>query len=71
MDEKIIQISPAPANMAVVWRDSDEQRNAKVVCLALVEDKDGARSVKPMVIHGAREIQLAPVPNTVSYTYTM
>ena len=71
MDEKIIQIIPAPANMAVVWRDSDEQRNAKVVCLALVEDKDGARAVKPMVIHGAREIQLAPVPNTVSYTYTM
>lgn len=71
MDEKIIQISPAPANMVVAWRDSNEQRNAKVVCLALVEDKDGARAVKPMVIHGANEIQLAPVPNTVSYTYTM
>lgn len=71
MDEKIIQIIPAPANMAVVWRDSDEQRNAKVVCLALVEDKDGARAVKPMITHDAHEIQLTPVPNTVSYTYTM
>lgn len=71
MDEKIIQISPAPANMAVAWRDSNEQRNAKVVCLALVEDKDGGRAVKPMAIYNANEIQLAPVPNTVSYTYTM
>lgn len=71
MDEKIIQISPAPASMAVAWRDSNEQRNAKVVCLALVEDKDGARAVNPMVINGTNEIQLAPVPNTVSYTYTM
>ena len=52
MDEKIIQISPAPANMTVAWRDSNEQRNAKVVCLALVEDKDGARAVNPMVING-------------------
>lgn len=70
MDEKIIQISPAPAGMAVAWRDSDGQRTGEIVCLALVEDKDGARAVKPMVIHGANEIQLFPVPNTVSFTYT-
>lgn len=69
MDEKIIQISPAPAGMVVAWLSGGEQKNTKVVCLALVEDKDGGRAVKPMAIYNANEIQLAP--DTVSLRYTM
>lgn len=71
MDEKIIQISPAPVGMVATWVSDNEQKSIKVACLALVEDKDGGRAVKPMAIYNANEIQLAPVPNTVSYTYTM
>lgn len=69
MDEKIIQISPAPANMIITWVSDGEQKNTKVACLALVEDKDGGRAVKPMAIYNANEIQL--VPDTVSLRYTM
>jgi hypothetical protein len=63
MDEKIIQISPAPVGMIATWVSEGEQKNTKIVCLALVEDKDGGRSVRPMAIYNANEIQL--VPDTV------
>lgn len=69
MDEKIIQISPAPVGMVATWVSDNEQESIKVACLALVEDKDGGRAVKPMAIYNANEIQL--VPDTVSLRYTM
>ncbi len=69
MDEKIIQISPAPVGMVATWVSDNEQKSIKVACLALVEDKDGGRAVKPMAIYNANEIQL--VPDTVSLRYTM
>lgn len=69
MDEKIIQIIPAPAGMVATWVSDNEQKNIKVTCLALVEDKDGARSVKPMAIHNESDIQI--IPNEVSLRYSM
>lgn len=69
MNEKIIQISPAPVGMVATWVSDNEQKSIKVACLALVEDKDGGRAVKPMAICNANEIQL--VPDTVSLRYTM
>lgn len=69
MDEKIIQISPAPAGMVATWVSDNEQKNIKVACLALFEDKDGARSVKPMAIHNESDIQI--IPGEVSLRYSM
>lgn len=69
MDEKIIQISPAPAGMVATWVSDNEQKSIKVACLALVEDKDGARSVKPMAIHNESDIQI--IPGEVSLRYSM
>lgn len=64
MEEKIIQISPAPVGMIATWVSEGEQKNTtQIVCLALVEDKDGGRSVRPMAIYNANEIQF--VPDTV------
>lgn len=63
MDEKIIQISPAPVGMIAAWVSEGKQKNTQIVCLALVEDKDGGRSVRPMAIYNANEIQF--VPDTV------
>ena len=43
MDEKIIQIIPAPANLMYSY-DGEEAKH--VVCLALVEFKDGYREIR-------------------------
>ena len=45
MDEKIIQIIPAPANLMYSY-DGEEAKH--VVCLALVEFKDGDREIRAM-----------------------
>ena len=45
MDEKIIQIIPAPANLMYSY-DGEEAKD--VVCLALVEFKDGDREIRAM-----------------------
>lgn len=69
MDEKIIQISPAPVGMVATWVSDNEQKSIKVACLALVENNDGARSVKPMAVHNENEIRI--IPDEVSLRYAM
>lgn len=46
-EEKIIQIIPAPTDMIATY-DSMPDIFERVVCLALVEDEHGERTVKPM-----------------------
>lgn len=50
MEYKIIQIIPAPKNMYSVYQDLTEEIKCKIICLALVEYKDGGREVVPMDI---------------------
>ena len=45
MEEKIIQIIPAPANLMYGY-DGEEAKH--VVCLALVEAEDGDREIRAM-----------------------
>lgn len=53
MNEKILQIIPAPADMWATYEDEQTGKISRdrVVCLALVEWADGTRSVEAMV-HG-------------------
>lgn len=46
-EDIIIQIIPAPADMIATY-DSVPDLYERVVCLALVEDENGERTVKPM-----------------------
>ena len=45
MEEKIIQIIPAPANLMYSYGGEDANH---VVCLALVESEDGDREIRAM-----------------------
>lgn len=54
MNDKILQIIPAPADMWAVFEgtdaDGEKYRNRnRVACLALVEGRDGSRDVAAMV----------------------
>lgn len=51
MHSKIIQIIPAPPNMWARWEpdDGEELEYSPVVCLALMQEKDGGTYVTPMV----------------------
>lgn len=54
MNEKILQIIPAPADMWAVHEGTDENGNAyrtrnRVVCLALIDARDGTTDVSAMV----------------------
>lgn len=69
MNETIVQIIPAPVGLNATWVSDGEQKRIKVSCLALVEDKDGGRAVKPMAIHNESDIQI--IPNEVSLRYVM
>ncbi len=40
MDDKIIQIMPAPDNLYAVYDDDGEELKTKIVCLALTNDGD-------------------------------
>ena len=48
--DKILQIIPAPADMKVWYKDQDSGHvfSCPIVCLALVEDRDGRRYIQPM-----------------------
>lgn len=69
MDEKIIQITPIAGRLEASWVSDGKEKHIIAVCLALVEDKDGARSVRPMAVYNGNEIQI--IPDTVSLRYTM
>ena len=45
MEEKIIQIIPAPANLMYSYNGEEAKH---VVCLALVETEDGDREIRAM-----------------------
>lgn len=45
MDYKIVQIIPAPNNMCAIYRDETEIIKNKIVCLALIQYKDGETEV--------------------------
>ncbi len=50
MNDKIIQIITAPANLKAIFVNEGKQNNVNVLCLALMEDTDdGSRYVTPMV----------------------
>lgn len=54
MNETILQIIPAPADMWVVFEGTDIDGNSyryrdRVACLALIEGQDGNRNVVAMV----------------------
>lgn len=52
MNEKILQIIPAPADMWATYEDENgETKRDRIVCLALIEWINGERSVEAMV-HG-------------------
>lgn len=57
--DKIIQIIPAPPNMFVKWKqteDCEENELSPVVCLAL-KDCEGVTLVSPMVAFESGEIE--------------
>ena len=50
MNEKILQIIPAPADMWATYEDENgEAKRDRVACLALIESEDGFRDIYPMV----------------------
>jgi len=50
MNEKILQIIPAPSNMWATYEDENgETKRDRIVCLALIEWITGTRSVEAMV----------------------
>ena len=50
MNEKLLQIIPAPADMWATFKDGDgETKRERVACLALVEDKDKHRRIAVIV----------------------
>ncbi len=71
MDETILQIIPAPADMWVKCSDGQDHFYIRVVCLALVETADGYRSVKLMdVTDGDGQIDFLAGSNTIVYSAT-
>lgn len=59
MQSKIIQIIPAPPNMWARWKPTEkgeQEEYSPIVCLALMEDKDGCTYVSPMSIAEDGEI---------------
>ncbi len=48
MNDKIIQIIPAPTWLRGKFKDKEISETRPVVCLALVEDKNGDRDVRLM-----------------------
>ena len=50
MNEKILQIIPAPADMWATYEDENgETKRDRVACLALIGSEDGFRDIYPMV----------------------
>lgn len=47
-DYKIIQIIPAPEKMFAIYKDGPSPEMSPIVCLALIEYKDGYREVIAM-----------------------
>ena len=45
MDYRIVQIIPAPNNMRAIYKDETEIIKNKIVCLALIQYKDGETEV--------------------------
>ena len=54
MEEKIIQIIPAPANLMYSYGGEDANH---VVCLALVESEDGDREIRAMGLTNLETIE--------------
>ena len=58
--DKIVQIIPAPADMWARFKaDEGDGGACRVVCLALVENGDGCRDVRPMTADGDGVIEFA------------
>lgn len=70
MEDKIIQIIPAPADMWAVHRGNDQGEDyeswSRIVCLALVEDPEcGYRYVRPMqMFEGDISVEFADETST-------
>lgn len=59
MNDKIIQIIPAPSNMWAKWEpvDGKEEEPSPIVCLALMENECGFTYVTPMTCFESAEIE--------------
>lgn len=58
--EKIINIIAAPPGMSAQFVSNNKAQRVRVACLALVENEEGAREVKPMAVYNGSDFRIIP-----------